>query len=230
MEFIVGKSAPLGAAPVATEGPNHDAYLLATNATEGYADAAERIRLDPDLVGDTERAKAQGREEGTRFATLADAERRLAPEEKDLSATIAQQRAAAHLDSPSVDPAIEIRAQGIRTTYLSLSPSDRLAAVRNGSPEVLRAIYHAPFMGGEPLVGPKLKLAIEERLLTGADPDRAAAIAIRVEDNRRARHAVERAARYLGRASSVRERLGALQKGSPPASLRERLEAKRKAE
>ena len=206
MEFNV-RSAPLGAAPVASDSPNGQAFLLATNACDGYRDAEARIALDPDLVGDAERAKAKGKEQGTRFATVADAERRLEGEEADLSATIHRARAAAHLDSPSVDPAIEVRAVSIRATFTSLSPSEKLQAVRAGSPEVLRAIYHSPDFGGQPAVDPKLKLAIEERLLAGADPDRAAALAVRIEDNRRARHAVERAKRYLGKAQSIRERL-----------------------
>jgi len=227
MEFIVGKSAPLGAAPVATEGPNHDAFLLASNACEGYADACSRIANDPDLK-DPGKAKARGKEDGARFATVADAERRLAPEGEELKALLHGQKAAAGLISP--DPEAELRSQSIRATYASLSPSDRLAAVRNGSPEVLRAIYHSPDMGGAPLVDPKLRASIEERLIEGVGKDRAAALAVRVEDNRRARHAVDRAARYLGKVADIRERLGAapVATDSPVSSIRERLEAKSK--
>jgi hypothetical protein len=196
--------APLGAKPVATEGPNHDAYLLATNACDGWADEDASIAADPDLK-DPGKAKAKGKALGTRFARLTDADGRLVGEGFELKALLGGQRAAAGLVAP--DPTAELRAQSIRATYASLSPSDRLAAVRNGSPEVLKALYHAPDMGGAPLVDPKLRVTIEERLVGGLDKDRAEALAVRVEDNRRARHAVDRAKRYLGKAQSLRERL-----------------------
>ncbi len=202
-EFSV-KSAPLGAAPVATEGPNHDAFLLATNAAEGWTDEAASIAADPDLK-DPGKAKAKGKALGTRFARLTDAEGRLAPEGEELKTLLHGQRAAAGLLSP--DPASELRAQSIRATYASLSPSDRLSAVRQGSKEVITALYHAPDMGGTPLLDPKLKESIAERLITGVDKDRAAVLAIRIEDHRRARHAIDRAKRYLGKAADIRERL-----------------------
>ena len=203
MEFNV-KSAPLGAPPVATDSANGQAFLLATSATEGYADEAASIAADPDLK-DPGKAKALGKAQGTRLAKLADAERRLEAEGYELKALLGGQRAAAGLISP--DPEAELRAQSIRATYASLSLSDRLSAVRNGSKEVITALYHAPDMGGTPLLDPKLRASIEERLIGGLDKDRAEALAVRVEDNRRARHAVDRAARHLGKAQSIRERL-----------------------
>ena len=211
--FDARKSAPLGAPPVAGEGPNHDAYLLATNATEGFRDAAEAIRLDPDLVGDTERAKALGKEQGSRAAKLQDAKRRLEGEGEELEALLHDQRAFAGLVSPAEDAVTEMRAAAIRSQFAAMSPSDRLQAAKSGSDEVARALYFAPDMGGTPLLDPKLRAAITERLLSGNNPERHEAIAIRVEDHRRARFAVERALGFIGRGAGIRERLAAQNKG-----------------
>ena len=212
MEFDVRKSAPLGAAPVATDSPNGQAFLLASSACEDYAAAAEAIRVDPDL-SDAGRAKALGKEQGSRAAKLQDAKRRLEGEGEEISALLHDQRAFAELISPADDAATELRAQSIRATYASLSLSGRLQAAKSGSDEVARALYFAPDMGGTPLLAPALKEAIAERLLSATNPERHEAISTRVEDHRRAKFAVDRANSFIGRVVGIRERLAAKNKG-----------------
>jgi hypothetical protein len=211
--FDAHRQAGLGSPTEATEGPNFDVFKLATAATENFVDRIDAIRGDPDL-SDVGKAAAIAKEQAARAPGLADAARRLKKESADLDALVHEQHAFAGLTSPAEDSATELRAIAIRSQFAAMSPSDRLQAIHGGSAEVARALYHSFDFGTAPLLDARSREVIEDRLLSAANKERHAAIAIRRADHARARAALESATAFVNR--------GRL----PQAGVRERLDAK----
>jgi hypothetical protein len=214
--FDAHRQAGLGTPVEAETGPNADAFKLATAATAGFIDRIDAIRSDPDL-SDTGKAAAIAKEQAARAPGLADAERRLKKESADIQALEHEEKAFAGLISPAEDAATEVRAQGIRSAFAALPASGKLVAVRAGSLETIRALWHWPDLGGVPPIEPKLREVIEERLLSARDPERYGAITIRKADHARAKFALGQALGFVNR------------NRSPLAGLRERVEALNKA-
>ena len=109
-----------------------------------------------------------------------------------------EQRKSAGLIQPNADSASAVRAQEIRTLYLSLSPSEKLRAIHGDDVEVLKALYFQPGIGPA-LLDERSKEVIADKLLSAHDPARYAAINVRREDARRSAYALSVALGFIGR-------------------------------
>jgi len=205
IRFDAHRDAALGEPCEATDGPNFSARKLAEASVEGWIDEVDAIARDTDLSDDTasgpgSRTKAFAKSQSARMARLKDdADRRLDREGKDLDALVHTERASAGLVSASGDAATEMRAAAIRAQFQAMSVEARLQAIHSGSAEVGRALLFSPDFGGQPLLDARSRDVLEDRLLSAANPERHASLAIRKADFARAKFSVERAKAFVSR-------------------------------